>query len=115
MAHVMAKVSSYQLKVQALFIVYKLAHHSPANGYQRSWGLRFILAFLSMAGLRSAGLIPVAWLDPLDEAAGLLTLVAIPTFYEILDENRHRLLGLAGRIFRRSGRPAGSLNPESKS
>lgn len=42
----MAKVSSYQLKVQALFIVYKLAHHSPANGYQRSWGLRFILAFL---------------------------------------------------------------------
>jgi HAE1 family hydrophobic/amphiphilic exporter-1 len=33
----------------------------------------------------------------------LLTLVAIPTFYEILDENRHRLLALAGRIFRRSG------------
>ena len=37
----------------------------------------FILGFLAMAGLRSAGLIPVAWLEPLDEAAGLLTLVAM--------------------------------------
>jgi HAE1 family hydrophobic/amphiphilic exporter-1 len=31
----------------------------------------------------------------------LLTLIAIPTFYEILDQGRERLLGLAGRIFGR--------------
>jgi HAE1 family hydrophobic/amphiphilic exporter-1 len=30
----------------------------------------------------------------------LLTLVAIPTFYEILDETRHALLARAGKIFR---------------
>jgi HAE1 family hydrophobic/amphiphilic exporter-1 len=35
----------------------------------------------------------------------VLTLVAIPTFYEILDETRERALHLAGRLFRR-GRPS---------
>ncbi|HET9275358.1 MAG TPA: efflux RND transporter permease subunit, partial [Gemmatimonadales bacterium] len=40
----------------------------------------------------------------------LLTLVAIPTFYEILDELRERALGGLGRIFRRgSPAPAPSL------
>jgi hypothetical protein len=39
-------VSSYQLKIQALLILYKLAHHGKAGGYERSWCLRFLLAFL---------------------------------------------------------------------
>ena len=39
-------VSPYQLKIQALMIVYKLAHHSRAKAYDRSWCLHFILAFL---------------------------------------------------------------------
>lgn len=39
-------VSSNQLKIQALLIIYKLAHHRRADAYQRSWCLRFILAFL---------------------------------------------------------------------
>lgn len=39
-------VSSYQLKIQALLILYKLAHHRKAQPYERSWGLRFLLAFL---------------------------------------------------------------------
>jgi hypothetical protein len=39
-------VSPYQLKIQALMILYKLAHHRTADGYQRSWTLRFLLAFL---------------------------------------------------------------------
>ena len=39
-------VSPYQLKVQALLILYKLAHHRKAEGYDRSWTLRFLLAFL---------------------------------------------------------------------
>jgi HAE1 family hydrophobic/amphiphilic exporter-1 len=30
----------------------------------------------------------------------LLTLVAIPTFYEILDESRHKLLHLSSRLFK---------------
>jgi len=37
----------------------------------------------------------------------VLTLVAIPTFYEILDETRERMMHLAGRLFRR-GRPSAS-------
>lgn len=39
-------VSAYQLKIQALLILYKLAHHRKAGGYDRSWTLRFLLAFL---------------------------------------------------------------------
>jgi hypothetical protein len=39
-------VSPYQLKIQALFILYKLAHHKRAAPYDRSWTLRFLLAFL---------------------------------------------------------------------
>ena len=39
-------VSTYQLKIQALLIIYKLAHHGRAKAYDRSWCLRFILAFL---------------------------------------------------------------------
>jgi hypothetical protein len=39
-------ISYYQLKVQALLILYKLAHHRRAEPYDRSWCLRFILAFL---------------------------------------------------------------------
>lgn len=39
-------VSSYQLKIRALFIIYKLAHCARPKPYDRSWGLRFILAFL---------------------------------------------------------------------
>lgn len=39
-------VSPYQLKIQALLIVYKLAHHSREKPYGRTWCLRFILAFL---------------------------------------------------------------------
>lgn len=44
-------VSSHQLKIQALLILYKLSHQRKANGYDRSWSLRFLLAFLySQAG-----------------------------------------------------------------
>lgn len=39
-------VSPHQLKIQALFILYKLAHHKRAAPYDRSWMLRFLLAFL---------------------------------------------------------------------
>ena len=39
-------VSPYQLKLWALFILYHLAHCAKARPYQRSWFLRFILAFL---------------------------------------------------------------------
>jgi hypothetical protein len=39
-------VSPYQLKIQALMILYKLAHHRKARPYDRSWALRFLLAFL---------------------------------------------------------------------
>jgi hypothetical protein len=39
-------VSPHQLRIQALFIVYKLAHHQRAVPYERSWTLRFLLAFL---------------------------------------------------------------------
>ena len=39
-------VSPYQLKIQALMILYKLAHHRKAEGYDRSWMLRFLLAFI---------------------------------------------------------------------
>jgi hypothetical protein len=39
-------VSPYQLKIQALLILYKLAHHQKAEPYDRSWCLRFLLAFL---------------------------------------------------------------------
>ena len=39
-------VSSHQLKIQALLILYKLAHHSRAKPYDRTWCLRFMLAFL---------------------------------------------------------------------
>jgi len=39
-------VSSHQLKIQALMILYKLAHHRRASAYDRSWTLRFLLAFL---------------------------------------------------------------------
>jgi hypothetical protein len=39
-------VSPHQLKIQALMILYKLAHHRKADPYDRSWALRFLLAFL---------------------------------------------------------------------
>jgi hypothetical protein len=39
-------VSPHQLKIWALFILYKLAHHRKAEGYERTWMLRFLLAFL---------------------------------------------------------------------
>jgi hypothetical protein len=39
-------VSPCQLKIWALFILYKLAHHSKPKGYERTWMLRFLLAFL---------------------------------------------------------------------
>ena len=39
-------VSSYQLKVQALLILYKLANVRRSKPYDRSWCLRFLLAFL---------------------------------------------------------------------
>jgi hypothetical protein len=39
-------ISPYQLKIWALFILYKLAHHSKPGGYERGWMLRFLLAFL---------------------------------------------------------------------
>lgn len=39
-------VSSNQLKIQALMIIYKLAHHRRPDAYHRSWCLRFVLAFL---------------------------------------------------------------------
>jgi hypothetical protein len=39
-------VSPHQLRIQALFIVYKLAHQKRAAPYERSWALRFLLAFL---------------------------------------------------------------------
>lgn len=39
-------VSPYQLKIQALLILYKLAHHRRGKPYDRSWCLRFLLAFL---------------------------------------------------------------------
>jgi HAE1 family hydrophobic/amphiphilic exporter-1 len=43
----------------------------------------------------------------------VLTLVAIPTFYEILDESRHALLERAGRIFRgRRPSPAPHVLPK---
>jgi hypothetical protein len=42
----MSGVSSYQLKIWALFILYKLAHHSKPEGYERTWMLRFLLAFV---------------------------------------------------------------------
>jgi HAE1 family hydrophobic/amphiphilic exporter-1 len=43
----------------------------------------------------------------------LLTLVAIPTFYEILDETRHALLARAGAIFRgRRPSPAPHVLPK---
>ena len=43
----------------------------------------------------------------------VLTLVAIPTFYEILDETRHALLGRAARIFRgRRPSPAPHVLPK---
>lgn len=38
--------SSHQLKIQALLILYKLAHHRQGQPYERSWTLRFLLAFL---------------------------------------------------------------------
>lgn len=40
------RTSPYQLKLQALLILYKLAHHRRLQPYDRSWCLRFILAFL---------------------------------------------------------------------
>lgn len=42
----MSGVSPYQLKIWALFILYKLAHHSKPEGYDKGWTLRFLLAFL---------------------------------------------------------------------
>ena len=39
-------VSPYQLKIQALLILYKLAHQRKPEPYDRSWALRFLLAFL---------------------------------------------------------------------
>lgn len=39
-------VSPYQLKIWALFILYKLAHHRKPEAYERTWMLRFLLAFL---------------------------------------------------------------------
>lgn len=43
----------------------------------------------------------------------VLTLVAIPTFYEILDETRHKLLQLSARLFRgRRPAPAQEVLPE---
>lgn len=38
--------SPYQLKIWALLILYQMAHHDRAEGYPRSWLLRFLLAFL---------------------------------------------------------------------
>jgi hypothetical protein len=48
MVGIMSKhsVSPYQLKIQALLILYKLAHHRRGDPYDRSWTLRFLLAFL---------------------------------------------------------------------
>jgi hypothetical protein len=40
------RVSPHQLKLWALFILYKLAHQKKAEGYERTWMLRFLLAFL---------------------------------------------------------------------
>ncbi|HEX7023703.1 MAG TPA: efflux RND transporter permease subunit, partial [Gemmatimonadales bacterium] len=43
----------------------------------------------------------------------VLTLVAIPTFYEILDETWHKLLGFLGRVFRgRRAAPPRPILPE---
>lgn len=42
----MSTVSPYQLKIQALLILYKLAHHRRGEPYDRSWCLRFLLAYL---------------------------------------------------------------------
>ena len=46
----------------------------------------------------------------------LLTLVAIPTFYEILDETRHKLLQLTGRLVRgrRPAAPSAALPEETR-
>jgi len=42
----MSGVSPHQLKIWALLILYQTAHHSRADGYPRTWLLRFLLAFL---------------------------------------------------------------------
>jgi hypothetical protein len=41
----MQGISPYQLKLWALFILYKLAHQPKPEGYERTWMLRFLLAF----------------------------------------------------------------------
>ena len=41
-----AAISSPQLKIWALLILYQMAHNRRAEGYPRSWLLRFLLAFL---------------------------------------------------------------------
>jgi hypothetical protein len=41
----MQSISPHQLKLWALFILYKLAYQSKPGGYERSWMLRFLLAF----------------------------------------------------------------------
>ena len=38
--------SPYQLKLWALLILYQMAHHSRADGFPKTWLLRFLLAFL---------------------------------------------------------------------
>jgi hypothetical protein len=40
------RLSSYQLKIQALLILYQIAQHRRAEAFPRTWTLRFILAFL---------------------------------------------------------------------
>ena len=101
----------------------ELAHHEPTVvsvvGRTVGGGTTFALI---------AGMLPIALANgegsqfraPLGVAviggvitSTVLTLVAIPTFYEILDETRHKLLQLSARVFRgRRPAPAHEVLPE---